>query len=48
MPCVSVFPRIVDTVQMIAALTLDLDDTLWPVMPTLLRAEADIRNCHTT
>ncbi|NCY26283.1 MAG: HAD family hydrolase, partial [Alphaproteobacteria bacterium] len=24
----------------ITAITLDLDDTLWPVMPTLVRAEA--------
>ena len=29
---------------MIAALTLDLDDTLWPVMPTLLRAEAALQD----
>jgi putative hydrolase of the HAD superfamily len=29
---------------MIAALTLDLDDTLWPVMPTLLRAEAVLQD----
>jgi putative hydrolase of the HAD superfamily len=28
----------------ITALTLDLDDTLWPVMPTLLRAEAVLRD----
>ena len=27
----------------ITALTLDLDDTLWPVMPTLLRAEAALQ-----
>ncbi|MEX8495280.1 HAD family hydrolase [Sphaerotilus sp.] len=29
---------------MIAALTLDLDDTLWPVVPTLLRAEAVLQD----
>jgi HAD superfamily hydrolase (TIGR01509 family) len=29
---------------MIAALTLDLDDTLWPVLPTLLRAEAVLQD----
>lgn len=29
---------------MIAALTLDLDDTLWPVMPTLRRAEAVLQD----
>ncbi|WP_310460752.1 HAD-IA family hydrolase [Sphaerotilus sp.] len=28
----------------ITALTLDLDDTLWPVMPTLLRAEAVLQD----
>lgn len=28
----------------ITALTLDLDDTLWPVMPTLVRAEAVLRD----
>jgi len=27
-------------VHPIAAITLDLDDTLWPVLPTLIRAEA--------
>ena len=29
----------IDTAR-VAAITLDLDDTLWPVMPTLVRAEA--------
>ena len=29
---------------MIAALTLDLDDTLWPVLPTLLRAEVVLQD----
>jgi FMN hydrolase / 5-amino-6-(5-phospho-D-ribitylamino)uracil phosphatase len=35
-----------DTADMttITALTLDLDDTLWPVMPTLLRAEAVLQD----
>ncbi len=28
----------------VQALTLDLDDTLWPVLPTLRRAEAALRN----
>lgn len=28
----------------IQAITLDLDDTLWPVMPTILRAEAVLRD----
>ena len=28
----------------IDAITLDLDDTLWPVLPALLRAEATMRN----
>lgn len=28
----------------ITALTLDLDDTLWPILPTLLRAEAALQD----